>query len=633
MAISNSMFPPIVNTYMPAFVPILQEGELGGCKIYFSFSPYQEIGTSLPYAQIIVNNQRTNKNELDLTKYPMEIKRMQIQLDDSVKTDDKYFVTVNAEDLTEGFIQNLFYKVQIRIDKIDSTISAPDSTWLNNNLDNFSEWSTVCLIKAISTPVLTVSGLSSETEIELPSTTLQVAGNLTFSEQGEDETLKQYQLQILDRTNGDKIIADSGVLYSNVYNEPNQFSYTFKRELVNGNQYSLKIGYITRNLYRNEELFNFTVVTKTEDAPLVNIQAQADEENGRNKIYLISTNGSENYFTGKFIISRSDYTTNFSVWEDIHEVELINDDWAATPNVLTFGSGTQDYETINQKVKQDETLQDKEEFLEPSHYSNSKSVMQHQEKTQTLEYKYLWCDNTPESGVYYKYRVQSVTDSGIRTLPAYSEPIVNVFDAMFIIGEDRVLKIKYNANISSYKYVTMDSKTDTIGGQFPFIKRNGNVYYRQLPISGLLTFLTDNYEVFANKTLLLQGNANRLLYQNYNDDNNITNYNNFIYERLFREEAIKFLQDGKPKLLKTLTEGNILVRLMDINLSPEGGLNRYIYNFSATAYEQANPTIENISKLNIQSVGKTMLDAYLITQAEEKIITSDDEAILVNVEG
>jgi hypothetical protein len=179
----------------------------------------------------------------------------------------------------------------------------------------------------------------------------------------------------------------------------------------------------------------------------------------------------------------------------------------------------------------------------------------------------------------------------------------------------------------------MDSKTDTIGGQFPFIKRNGNVYYRQLPISGLLTFLTDNYEVFINRTLLLQGNANRLLYQNYNDDNNITNYNNFIYERLFREEAIKFLQDGKPKLLKTLTEGNILVRLMDINLSPEGGLNRYIYNFSATAYEQANPTIENISKFNIQSVGKTMLDAYLITQAEEKIITSDDEAISVNVEG
>lgn len=633
MAISNSMFPPIVNTYMPAFVPILQDGELGGCKIYFSFSPYQEISTSLPYAQIIVNNQRTNRNELDLTKYPMEIKRMQIQLDDSVKTDDKYFVTVNAEDLTEGFTQNLFYKVQIRIDKIDSTISAPDSNWLNNNLDNFSEWSTVCLIKAISTPVLTVSGLSSETEIELPSTTLQVAGNLTFSEQGEDETLKQYQLQILDRTNGDKIIADSEVLYSNVYSEPNQFNYTFKRELVNGNQYSLKIGYITRNLYRNEELFNFTVVTKTEDNPLVNIQVQADEENGRNKIYLMSANGSENYFIGKFIISRSDYTTNFSVWEDIHEVELESGDWAATPNVLTFGSGTQDYETVNQKLKQDETLQDKEEFLEPRYYSNSKSVMQHQENAQTLEYKYLWCDNTPESGVYYKYRVQSVTDSGSRTLPAYSEPIVNVFDAMFIIGEDRVLKIKYNANISSYKYVTMDSKTDTIGGQFPFIKRNGNVYYRQLPISGLLTFLTDNYEVFTNRTLLLQGNANRLLYQNYNDDNNITNYNNFIYERLFREEAIKFLQDGKPKLLKTLTEGNILVRLMDINLSPEGGLNRYIYNFSATAYEQANSTIENISKFNIQSVGKTMLDAYLITQAEEKIITSDDEAISVNVEG
>lgn len=630
MAISNSMFPPIVNTYMPAFV---REGNVGGCRIYFSFSPYQEISTSLPYAQIIVNNQKTNKNELNTNTYPMEIKRMQIQLDDSIKTDDKYYITVNASDLKEGFKQNLFYKVQIRIDKLDDTISAPNSTWLNNNLDNFSEWSTVCLIKAISTPVLAISGLDSGTEIELPSTTLQVAGNLSFSEQGEDETLKQYQLQILDRTNGDTVIADSGVLYSNIYSEPNQFNYTFKKELVNGNQYTLKIAYFTRNLYQGGELFNFIVAAKDEEEPLVNIQVQPDEENGRNKIYLISIAGSENSFTGKFIISRSDYTTNFSVWEDVHEIELKSGDWAADPNVLTFNSGAQDYETLNQKLNDDKTLQNGKEFLEPRHTSNSKSVMQHQEETQILEYKYLWCDNTPESGVYYKYRVQSITNSGVRTAASYSEPIVNVFDAMFILGEDRVLKIKYNANVSSYKYVTMDSKTDTIGGQFPFIKRNGNVYYRQLPISGLLTFLTDNYEVFTNRTLLLQGNSNRLLYQNYNDNNNITNYNNFIYERLFREEVIKFLQDGKPKLLKTLTEGNILVRLMDVNLSPEGGLNRYIYNFSAIAYEQANPTIENISKFNIQSVGKSTLDAYLITQAEDKIITSDNEAILVNVEG
>ena len=115
MAFVSTNFPPIVDTYMPAFV---RDGELGGCRIYFSFSPYQEITQTLPYAQIIVNNQRTNKNELDLTKYPMEIKRMQVKIDDTRNTDDKYFVTVNAEDLASGFEQNLFYKVQIRIDTV-----------------------------------------------------------------------------------------------------------------------------------------------------------------------------------------------------------------------------------------------------------------------------------------------------------------------------------------------------------------------------------------------------------------------------------------------------------------------------------------------------------------------------------
>jgi len=37
----------------------------------------------------------------------------------------------------------------------------------------------------------------------------------------------------------------------------------------------------------------------------------------------------------------------------------------------------------------------------------------------------------------------------------------------------------------------LEQKTNTIGGKYPFIFRNGNVYYKEFPISGLISYQTD----------------------------------------------------------------------------------------------------------------------------------------------
>jgi hypothetical protein len=37
----------------------------------------------------------------------------------------------------------------------------------------------------------------------------------------------------------------------------------------------------------------------------------------------------------------------------------------------------------------------------------------------------------------------------------------------------------------------MESKIDTIGNKYPFIYRNGKVKYKEFPISGLLSYLSD----------------------------------------------------------------------------------------------------------------------------------------------
>ena len=64
----------------------------------------------------------------------------------------------------------------------------------------------------------------------------------------------------------------------------------------------------------------------------------------------------------------------------------------------------------------------------------------------------------------------------------------------------------------------------------------------------------------------------------------------------------RFLYKDNIKLFKSTPEGNKLVKIMNVNLTPETGLGRYIYSFSCDAVEIADPTTENIVENNIQAV-------------------------------
>ena len=88
-------------------------------------------------------------------------------------------------------------------------------------------------------------------------------------------------------------------------------------------------------------------------------------------------------------------------------------------------------------------------------------------------------------------------------------------------------------------------------------------------------------------------------YIEYNEDNEIYDYRDFVWEKTFREKVMDFLYDGEVKLYRSPTEGNLLVRLMDINLQPNQTLGRRLWTFSATAYEIDKNTIENLEYYNI----------------------------------
>ena len=159
--------------------------------------------------------------------------------------------------------------------------------------------------------------------------------------------------------------------------------------------------------------------------------------------------------------------------------------------------------------------------------------------------------------------------------------------------------------MSSFKATILETKTDTIGGKYPFIFRNGDVRYREMNISGLVSHLSDNDEFFLRKrdlgyaTTSATGNGgpDTAAYDMYSGINLTTT--NFMAEREFKHFVLSWLTDGKPKLLRTPAEGNFIVRLMNTSMSPNDTLSRMLHTFTSTAYEIAEYNTDNLIAFNI----------------------------------
>ena len=78
----------------------------------------------------------------------------------------------------------------------------------------------------------------------------------------------------------------------------------------------------------------------------------------------------------------------------------------------------------------------------------------------------------------------------------------------------------------------------------------------------------------------------KIEYNIHTRNTNLTSDNIYL-ERNFKLEVLEWLNNGKPKIFRSPTEGNYIVRLMNVSLSPTDSLNRMIHTFSCTAYEIA----------------------------------------------
>lgn len=69
---------------------------------------------------------------------------------------------------------------------------------------------------------------------------------------------------------------------------------------------------------------------------------------------------------------------------------------------------------------------------------------------------------------------------------------------------------------------------------------------------------------------------------------------NIMGERYFKLKVLDWLTDGNVKLFRSPSEGNYLVRLLNVSMKPQDSLGRMIHDFSCVGYEIAELTYDNL---------------------------------------
>ena len=328
--------------------------------------------------------------------------------------------------------------------------------------------------------------------------------------------------------------------------------YTYTTNLEPNTEYFIEYGVRTIN---NLEVFSPLYICMQIEGIKPEISADLIAENnfddGYIELGLRAAAGAETQTTGSYIIQRADSKDNFKSWIIINKVNF-----SAYP---TFTS-----------------------------------------------WKYR--DFTVEQGIKYQYSIQQYSDEGIYSDKIFSnnkEPTLADFEDMFLFDGKKQIKIRFNPKVSSFKTNLLETKINTIGSKYPFIFRNGQVEYKEFPISGLISYLSDENNLFINYKNDLALESVDLKRKTTPDNQDVdlkvattqlVDYN-VGAERLFKLKLMDWLNDGKIKLFRSPAEGNYFVRLMNISLTPEDRLNRMLHSFSATAYEVEEYSYDNLLSL------------------------------------
>lgn len=611
----STLYPPLVSDFMPAFLAS------ESATVQFSISPYNSIGeikrlhVSLVYQYTNIKEIKNKELNASSNNNGQIINNIWI-IDMSNSTYIQYNQVTKMYTLTipkrilknESFSTEGYYKLQLRFDEFNGKIG---EDYLIANRNKFSEWSSVCLLKAIPDVSILLSNFDlSNGQTDIPTFNtgiIPITGEVVFENNlngTKAETLRSYEITIYNKIDPTDILDSSGVIYAANQIDLNRIYWLAGAEnAIPGTTYVVKIDITTKNQYTTSKTYELSIFNY--DATPFNVEWNFKRSNLEQ--YNITTDGK--------IITEEDGIVQCTV---------------STTSTMPPGY---------LYIKRASNLDNFKKWELISCTKHNAGLITH-----------TFSDATVGSLVQYQYSAQYQLTTEAWTQMRKSSDIVypNFYDIL-LSRDGKQLAIRYKESISSLKPVVNRQKVDTLGGKYPKFVENAQMNYKQFSISGLIDaesdynrkFLDDRdyasamsvYDSEMNGRYEIRNDTiadEEYAYQNTTDSKKIRSHKNTVHdlypkdnwwwERKFREEAIKWLNDGEPKLFRSMPEGNMTVMLTDISLTPEPTIGRRLYNFSATMYEiEDGYSLETLSSLGIVTITN-----------EKEAVTGEGEDISVD---
>lgn len=568
VTLASALYPPqFPSTVAPAF------SQNSTLRVYFSISSFNS-SSSIQRCHVTITNQSSGENVVD-TASGLLILNYSYDSEEGL-----YYVEIPAgnikgsitqstplgeiEIVQSGWQINQYYKFQMRFDGNEVSSYSNTEEYFNSYSQYFSEWSQVLLLRPISQPSLRLLPFD-ETEIEDGSSVsqtfnpgiLHLNGVVSFEDSSEKETVKSYSVKILNGSTKE-IIADKIVEnYTSDSVNPNVIDCRINLASIasqNLSKYLLVVTITTKNNYVFSSTRAFSIgeyTTEDNFNPNVLLDVSAID---KGVVYIHLTNA-DVLNGGTIYITRSSSLSNFQEWETIEEISALG--------------------ALNVTVT----------------------------------------DNTVGSGIFYRYAAQMENTVGgmTKTYNGYyyeeddelQQKNYVVFPDFYdaILSRDgKQISIRYNYKVSSVKPTVSRTKMDVLGGKYPKFVENAAMDYKQLSITGLISTQDDENGLFLTKEDVYQNMLSN--YEAYEEaeyrDAHTIEYYNYFWEREFRERLVRWLNDGEPKLYRSMTEGMLVVMVTDVNLTPNATLSRRLWDFSATLYEVADgSSLETLDELGI----------------------------------
>ena len=440
-------------------------------------------------------------------------------------------------DITKlGLVDGQYYKVQIAyIEKFSNEVGY---------------YSSIGVLKKTTEPDLTVPNLENNFY-----SSHEYTGK--YSQEGRDETEKVYSYCFELKDMDGNLIDTSGTLVHDSSADDPQRSFesqdTWKSTvaLVKDIPYYLTYKLTTMNNLNFSSQRYIVMDQDSIDIDLpIELESQLNYEDGSVKLYIQPSGESDAIISGSFVLVRGSSLNNFGSWDEVYRFSYMN---------VTL--------------------------------SKDKPTL-------------LWEDCTVQQGENYTYALQAYNSKGLYSnrLEAKNGSILVDFEDAFLYDGKRQLKIRFNPKISNFKNVVLESKMDTIGSKYPFIFKNGYVHYKEIGISGLISVLSDPNEKFMSHKEWESMRTHRISTPGYGDPQSLSSdltSANIYNERQFKLEVMDWLNNGKPKIFRSPTEGNYIVRIMNVSLTPNDTLGRMLHSFQCTAYEVADWDFNNLVKLDL----------------------------------